>query len=74
MDSAPTQPQPKERIKEVFIENSNDPRLLEQIAAATGAHLGGTLYAESLSQPEGPAPTYVKMIRYNIELLVSGVR
>jgi zinc/manganese transport system substrate-binding protein len=63
-----------EGIKEVFIENSNDPRLLEQIAAATGARVGGTLYAESLSPPRGPAPTYVKMFRYNIELLVSGLR
>jgi zinc/manganese transport system substrate-binding protein len=62
-----------EGIKEVFVENSNDPRLVEQIAAATGAHLGGTLYAESLSPPAGPAPTYVKMIRYNIEILVSGM-
>jgi zinc/manganese transport system substrate-binding protein len=63
-----------EGIKAVFVENSNDPRVVEQIAAATGAHLGGTLYAESLSPPQGPAPTYVKMFRYNIERLVSGIR
>jgi zinc/manganese transport system substrate-binding protein len=63
-----------ERITAFFIENSNDPRLLEQIAAATGARLGGTLYAESLSQPQGPAPTYVEMFRYNIELIVSAMR
>lgn len=64
----------RDKIKAVFLENSNDPRLVEQIAAATGARLGGTLYAEALSPPGGPAPTYVEMFRYDIETLVAGMR
>jgi zinc/manganese transport system substrate-binding protein len=64
----------KENIKAVFLENSNDPRLVKQIAGATGATLGGTLYAEALSGPDGPATTYAKMFRYNIELLVKGMK
>lgn len=64
----------REKIKAVFLENSNDPRLVEQIAAATGAKLGGTLYAEALSTSDGPAPTYAKMFRYNIETLVKGMQ
>lgn len=63
-----------ERIRAVFLENSNDPRLVQQIAAATGATPGGILYAEALSRPGGPAPTYVQMFRYNIETLLSGMR
>jgi zinc/manganese transport system substrate-binding protein len=63
----------KEQIKAVFLENSNDPRLVEQIASATGAKLGGTLYAEALSDANGPAPTYTDMFRYNIETLVEGM-
>jgi len=63
----------KERIKAVFLENSNDPRLVEQIASATGAKLGGTLYAEALSEANGPAPTYTDMFHYNIETLVKGM-
>jgi zinc/manganese transport system substrate-binding protein len=63
----------KEQIKAVFLENSNDPRLVEQIASATGAKLGGTLYAEALSEANGPASTYADMFRYNIETLVSGM-
>ena len=59
----------KERIKAVFLENANDPRLIRQIAEETGAKLGGTLYAEALSAADGPAPSYVKMIRYNVALL-----
>lgn len=64
----------KEHIKAVFLENSNDPRMVQQIAAATGAELGGTLYAEALSDSDGPATTYAKMFRTNIELLVNGMK
>ncbi len=63
----------KEGIKALFLENSNDPRLVQQIASETGAHLGGTLYAEALSKPDGPAPDYVAMFRHNITLLVKGM-
>lgn len=60
----------KENVKIYFIETSNDPRLVQQIASATGAHPGGKLYAEALSPPDGPAPTYLRMFRYNIDQLV----
>ncbi len=60
-------------IRAVFLENSNDPRLVEQIASETGVRMGGTLYAESLSTADGPASTYVNMFRYNIETLVRGM-
>ena len=64
----------RERIRAVFLENSNDPRMIRQIASETGAVLGGTLYAEALSAPGGPAPDYATMFRHNIELLVKGMR
>lgn len=63
----------KEQIKVYFIENSNDPRLIKQIAAATGAQPGGELYPESLSAADGPVPTYVKLIRYNTDKIVSAI-
>ena len=57
----------KEKVTVYFFENSNDPRLVQQIAAATGARPGGELYAEALSPADGPAPTYAKMFRHNID-------
>ena len=63
----------KEGIKAVFIENATDPRLIQQIAKETGAKLGGTLYPEALSKEDGPATSYVKMIRYNVKLLKAGM-
>ncbi|MBW9056435.1 metal ABC transporter solute-binding protein, Zn/Mn family [Rhizobium mesosinicum] len=59
----------QEHVKSYFFENSNDPRLVKQVATATGAEPGGELYVESLSDAKGPAPTYEKMFRYNVDQL-----
>ncbi len=57
-------------VTALFIENMSDPRLVEQIAAETGAKLGGALYADALSTPEEGAATYLDMFRHNVALLV----
>lgn len=63
----------REKIKVYFFENSGDARLVKQIGAATGATPGGTLYVESLSPPDGPAPDYLAMIRNNVDKLVGAM-
>lgn len=63
-----------EHVRAYFFENSNDPRLVRQIANATGAQPGGVLYVEALSLPDGPAPTYAAMFRYNVDELVSAMK
>ena len=62
-----------EGIKAVFVESLTDQRLLAQIADETGASIGGTLYSDALSEPEGPASTYLDMMRYNVEMLVEAL-
>lgn len=62
-----------EGIKAVFVESLTDERLLAQIADETGASIGGTLYSDALSEPEGPASTYLDMMRYNVEMLVEAL-
>jgi zinc/manganese transport system substrate-binding protein len=57
------------KIPAVFIENITDHRLLDQIARETGAKIGGTLYTDALSGPDGPAPTYLGMFRHNVATL-----
>ena len=54
-----------EGISAVFLENVADTRLLEQIAAETGAGIGGSLFSDALSEPDGPAGTYLDMFRHN---------
>jgi len=64
----------REKIPAVFIENITDPRLLQRIAAETGATIGGTLYSDALSAPDGPAATYIDMMRSNVRELTKGWR
>jgi zinc/manganese transport system substrate-binding protein len=59
-----------EGVSALFIENMSDPRLIQQIANETGVTLGGELYADALSEPDGPAPTYLDMFRHNVGLLI----
>ncbi|EIJ33610.1 metal ABC transporter substrate-binding protein [Thiothrix nivea] len=63
-----------EKITAVFLENMMSPRLLEQIAAESGAKVGGTLYADALSPADGEAGTYPKMMQHNIETLYQALK
>ena len=62
-----------EKIPAVFLENVTDHRLLDQIARETGAKVGGTLYSDALSDPSGPAGTYLDMFRHNIATLTEAL-
>lgn len=57
----------------VFAENIADARLVEQIAAEAGLPLGGVLYSDALSGPDGPAPTYTDLIRTNVRAITAAV-
>jgi zinc/manganese transport system substrate-binding protein len=63
----------REGIKALFLENISDPRLVEQLARDTGAIPGPPLYSDALSRPDGPAPTYIRMIEYNTAALKHGM-
>lgn len=58
----------------VFAENLHNARLLRQLAGEAGVTVGGKLYADALSSPRGPAPTYLALMRYNVEQLASGMQ
>jgi zinc/manganese transport system substrate-binding protein len=62
-----------EHIPAVFMENIADHRLLDQIARETGAKIGGTLYTDALSGPDGPAPTYLDMFKNNVGVLTTAL-
>jgi zinc/manganese transport system substrate-binding protein len=56
----------REKITAVFLENVTNARLLERIASETGAKIGGRVYSDALSGPDGPAATYLDMMRHNL--------
>lgn len=63
-----------QHIKTYFIENQTDPRLVKQIAAASGAQPGGELYPEALSAADGPASTYEMAFKHNVETIASSMK
>ncbi|HMN93093.1 MAG TPA: zinc ABC transporter substrate-binding protein [Hydrogenophaga sp.] len=62
-----------ENIRALFVENISDPRLIEQIARETGVQPSGVLFSDSLSDPSGPAATYIDMVRHNTAALLGAV-
>lgn len=57
----------------IFVENISDPRLAEQIGRETGLTVGGTLYSDALTAPDGPAPTYASMMRHNMSTIIGAI-
>ena len=49
------------------------PVCVPPVADETGAHIGGTLHADALSGPDGPAATYLSMIEHNARLLTAAM-
>lgn len=61
------------KIPAVFVENVSDRRLVERIAKETGARVGGSLYSDALSPADGPAATYLDMMRSNLRELTAAL-
>ena len=61
------------QIPAVFCEStvSSDPA--EQVARETGAAFGGVLYVDSLSEADGPVPTYLDLLRVTTETIAKGL-
>jgi len=56
----------------VFVGTTVNPALAAQVAADTGAQLV-LLYTGSLSDPQGPALTYIDLVRYDVAQIVSAL-
>jgi zinc/manganese transport system substrate-binding protein len=62
------------QLSAIFLENMSDPRLAETVAQEAGIKVGGELYADALSDPGGPAPDYLSMMRFNAEQLLGAMQ
>lgn len=60
-------------VPTVFCESTVNPSAQEQVALATGTELGGMLYVDSLSEADGPVPTFVDLIRHDLETITEGL-
>ena len=64
----------KHAIPAVFSESTVSDKPARQVARETGAHYGGVLYVDSLSNAQGPVPTYLDLLRVTTETLVQGIK
>lgn len=60
-------------IPAVFSESTVSPKPSQQVARETGAHYGGILYVDSLSEESGPVPTYLDLLRVTTNTIVEGI-
>lgn len=58
----------------IFLDVGNNPQLADQIALETRAKVITTLYSETLSTSDGPAPDYISMMKYNVSTIVGALK
>jgi manganese transport system substrate-binding protein len=62
-----------QQIPAVFCESTVNDEAQLQVAKETGAKFAGVFYVDSLSPPDGPASTYLKLLEYNVNTLIQGL-
>jgi len=60
-------------IPTIFCESTVSSKPQLEVARESGAAFGGTFFVDSLSSPDGPAPTYIDLLRHNVRLIQSGL-
>lgn len=60
-------------IPVVFCESTVNTSPAKQVARETGAAYGGELYVDSLSEADGPVPTYLDLLRVTSQTIVTGL-
>ncbi len=61
------------KIAAVFSESTVSDKPAKQVARETGAHYGGVLYVDSLSEADGPVPAYIDLLRVTSETIEKGL-
>ena len=81
-DSAPSAQQLAELIdrikatgaKAIFLETGTNPQLADQVAQETGSKVVTDMYSHSLTAANGPAPTYIDMMKFNTNAIVDALK
>ncbi len=58
----------------IFLETGANTQLAQQLHDETGIQVVTGLYSHSVTPPDGPAPTYLDMLRYNTQTIVSALK
>ncbi|MDQ1595888.1 MAG: manganese transport system substrate-binding protein [Arthrobacter pascens] len=63
----------KNKVPAVFCESTVSDAPMQQVVEATGAKFGGVLYVDSLSEADGPVPTYLDLIRHDSKVITAAL-
>lgn len=61
------------RVPAVFCESTVSDAPMQRVVEATGARFGGVLYVDSLSEANGPVPTYLDLIRHDAKTITAAL-
>lgn len=60
-------------VPAVFCETTVSDGAMQQVVRETGTRFGGALFVDSLSEVDGPVPTYLDLLAYDVDLIVKGL-
>lgn len=60
-------------VPAVFCESTVSDKPMRQVVESTEAAFGGVLYVDSLSEADGPVPSYLELIRHDARLIAEGL-
>lgn len=60
-------------VPAVFCESTVSDAPMQQVVEATDAEFGGVLYVDSLSEADGPVPTYLELIRHDATVIIDAL-
>ena len=61
------------QVPAVFCESTVSAAPMKQVVEATDAVYGGTLYVDSLSEADGPVPSYLDLIRHDTAVIIEAL-
>ena len=63
----------EKQVPAIFSESTVTPNPAQQVARETGIRYGGVLFVDSLSDENGPVPTYLDLLRVDTETIVKAL-
>ena len=61
-------------ISTIFSESTVSAKPAQQVARATNIHYGGVLYVDSLSNQQGPVPSYIDLLKVTLTTINKGLQ
>lgn len=63
----------EKKVPAIFSESTVSPNPAQQVARETGIRYGGVLFVDSLSDEDGPVPTYLDLLKVDAETIVEAL-